>query len=201
MSAVVTISAAVEGSLDEAVVSRLIRHVGGRLGTVYGKNGKPFLRDRIGGYNNAARHAPWLVLVDLDTEGDCAPPMCAAWLPHPAPRMCFRVAVRAVEAWLMADPERLAPFIGTARSKVPATPETLEHPKHTMVGLARLSRRREVRQDMVPRHGSLRTEGPAYTARLMEYAADHWRPDVAAERADSLRRTLACLRRLSAGRS
>ena len=165
------------------------------------ENGKPFLRDRIGGYNNAARYAPWLVLVDLDTEGDCAPPVRAAWLAHPAPQMCFRVVVRAVESWLMADPERLAPFIGTARSKVPAAPETLEHPKQTMVSLARSSRRRDIRQDMVPRHGSLRAEGPAYTSRLMEYATDHWRPDVAAERADSLRRTLACLHRLSTGRT
>lgn len=42
-----TISAAVEGSLDEAVVSRLIRNVGALPGTVYGKNGKPYLRGRI----------------------------------------------------------------------------------------------------------------------------------------------------------
>ena len=45
--ATVTISAAVEGSLDEAVVGRLIRNVGGLPGTVYGKNGKPYLRNRI----------------------------------------------------------------------------------------------------------------------------------------------------------
>ena len=196
VSAIVSISSAVEGSLDEAIISRLIRHVGARPGTVYGKNGKPFLKHRIAGYN-AARHAPWVVLVDLDHEGDCAPPVRATWLSHPAPRMCFRVAVRAVEEWLMADAERLAAFIGVARSKVPTDFEEVERPKLAMVNLARLSRRRDIRQDMVPRDGSGRTEGPAYTSRLIEYATHRWRPDVAAAHADSLRRAIDCLRRLS----
>ena len=150
-------------------------------------------------YNNAARHAPWIVLVDLDSERNCAPPLQEAWLPHPAPHMCFRVAVRAVEAWLMADAERLAAFIGVARRRIPTDPEREERPKQAMVNLARFSRRRDVRQDMVPRDGSGRTVGPAYTSRLMDYASDRWRPDVAARRADSLRRAVGRLRRLAAG--
>ena len=51
----------------------------------------------------------------------------------------------------------------------------------------------------VPRNGSGRTEGPAYTSRLIEYATDRWRPDVAVQRADSLRRAVACLQRLGSG--
>ena len=42
-----------------------------------------------------------------------------------------------------------------------------------------------------------RTEGPAFTSRLIEYATDRWRPDIAARRAESLRRAVACLQRLS----
>ena len=158
---------------------RLISHVGGEPGTVYGKNGKPFLKDRIGGYNNAARHVPWVVLVDLDAQEGCAPPVRAAWLPSPAPRMCFRVAVRAVEAWLLADAESLTRFLRIPRGKIVADPESLDHPKRTMVNLARLSRRRDIREDMVPREGSGRTAGPAYTSRLVEYVTGRWRPDAA----------------------
>ena len=44
----VVISAAVEGDVDEAVAHKLVRHVGGRLGTVYGKTWRPDV---------AARHA------------------------------------------------------------------------------------------------------------------------------------------------
>ncbi len=192
----VIISAAVEGMVDEAVVRKLIAHAGGEPGAVYGKNGKPALRQRINGYNHAARHAPWIVLVDLDHEAECAPPLCQAWLQAPAPDLCFRVAVREIEAWLMADAETLAAFLGVARSRIQARPEDSDQPKAAMVNLARRSRRRAVREDMVPREGSGRSVGPAYTSRLIEFVETCWRPVVAAQRAESLRRAIACLERL-----
>ena len=111
------IAAAVEGIVDEAVVRKLIAHAGATPGDVYGRQGKSFLRQRIAGYNNAAQRMPWIVLVDLDLDNDCAPPLRDAWLPQPAPYLCFRVAVRKVEAWLLADAERLASFLRVARSE------------------------------------------------------------------------------------
>mgnify|MGYP000681123138 CR=1 FL=1 len=193
----ITISVAVEGLVDEAVARRLIVFAGATPGPVYGKQGKPFLRERIAGYNNAAQHSCWMVLVDLDRDHDCAPPLRAAWLPQFAPRLCFRVAVRAVEAWLLADPERIAKFLAVAPGKVPSAPETLDDPKSAMVALARATRRREVREDMVPRDGSGRSVGPAYASRLIEFATSCWRPEVAAQRAESLRRAIDCLQCLA----
>lgn len=191
------VTAAVEGIVDEAVVRTLLNHVGVTPGDVHGKNGKAHLCQRIPGYNNAARHAPWIVLVDLDRDADCAPPLRRAWLSHPAPYMCFRVAVRAVEAWLLADGERIASFLRVARQRIPTDPEGLENPKETMVNLALQSRRRDVREDMVPRPGSGRSVGPAYSSRLIEFAANYWRPQVAVEQCDSLRRATECLMRLA----
>ena len=91
-------SVAVEGPIDEAVARRVIEAAGAELGPVYGKNGKDQLLQRLNGYNAAARYAPWLVLVDLDQDADCAPPFRDAQLPTPAVSMCFRVAVHEVEA-------------------------------------------------------------------------------------------------------
>ena len=192
------INAAVEGMADDAVVERIIDHAGGHVGHVYGRKGKDHLRRKIAGYDNAARHAPWFVLVDLDRDEDCAAPLREAWLPAPAPRLCFRIAVRAVEAWLMADAERLARYLGVPRGCVPKAPESLDDPKGAMVALARRSRRRDIRQDMASREGSGRRTGPAYPGRLIEYAATEWRPDVAARNAESLRRAIDCVRRLVA---
>jgi hypothetical protein len=192
----VTISAAVEGLVDEAVVRRLIACAGGHPGPVYGKNGKPALRQKINGYNNAARHTPWVVLVDLDADADCAPSLRHDWLPTPAPRLCFRVAIRQVEAWLMADAETLAAYLGVAKRIIPEDPESLPDGKTAMVDLSRQSRKRAIQQDMVPRPGSGRKVGPAYASRLIEYAQGYWRPEFAAKRADSLRRAIDCLRRL-----
>lgn len=193
----VTICAAVEGVVDQTVAARLIRHVGAIPGPAYGRKGKPHLQRQISGYNHAAERAPWLILVDLDHEAECAPPMRQAWIPAPAPMLCFRIAVRAIEAWLMADAEALASFIGVSRTRIPRDPDTIDHPKTTMVNIASRSRRRAIREDMVPRKGSGRAVGPAYPSRLIEFASGHWRPNEAAATSESVRRAIACLERLT----
>ncbi len=191
-----SISAAVEGAIDEAVVRRLVTHVGGQIGTVHGRNGKDELQRNIKGYNNAARRAPWLVLIDLDNDTTCVPLIRDKWVPDPAPYLCFRIAVREVEAWLMADVQTFAHYLSVTPKIISAEPEMLPRPKNEVVNLARRSRRKAIQKDMVPREGSGRRVGPAYASRLMEYVQEHWQPAIAAERAESLRRAITCLRRL-----
>jgi len=189
-------SGAVEGLLDEAVLRRVIAHVGGRAGSIYGKKGKSHVLRRLGGYNDAARYSPWIVLVDLDNDAECAPPFKERLLPNPAPYMCFCVVVREVETWLLADRETLARFLAVRVSYIPDHPEEVESPKDTMVQLASRSRRSEIRDKIAPRPGSSRRVGPAYSSRLIQYVANSdsgWRPEVAAERSGSLER---CLRRI-----
>lgn len=195
----IVVSAAVEGNVDEIIIRRLIAEAGGNPGTVYGKNGKAYLRNRIKSYNTAATRVPWVVLVDLDQEADCAPDLCRAWIPEKAPKLCFRVAVREVEAWLLADWEHIAKFLSVPPSSIPHDPEAEANPKQSMVNLAARSKRRDIREDMVPRSGSGRAVGPAYTSRLIEFVnvtQAGWRPEVAAQRCESLQRCLQCLKRL-----
>jgi hypothetical protein len=195
-----TISGAVEGIVDEAVLRRLIQSVRAEAGPVYGRNGKGRLLERLPGYNNAARFAPWLVLVDLDQDADCAPPFRTATLPLPAPKMCFRVAVREIEAWIMADRERLAQFLDVNPAWISSDPDGEPDPKARLVGLARRSKSRDISRDFVPRPGSRRIEGPAYSSRLIQFVSDRragWRPSVAARSSESLARCLRCLRRLA----
>ena len=195
----VVISGAVEGLLDETVLRALIRLVGAIPGPFYGRHGKEYLRKNWGGYNQAALSAPWVVLVDLDQDAGCAPPFRATWVPSPAPLMCFRVAVREIEAWLLADRQRLAQFLRIPLGMIPRNAESLFDPKRTMVDLARHSRHASIRHEMVPHRESGRMVGPAYNARLMEFVANRrkgWRPQVAAESSESLRRCLRCLGRL-----
>jgi hypothetical protein len=184
----IVFSATVEGATDEAVLRRVVEHLGATLGPVYGKTGKASLLRQLHSYNQAAQFWPWIVLVDLDQDAECAPPARAQWLPNPAARMCFRIAVREVESWLLADRETLADFLGIALSRVPTNPENLDDPKAVLVNLARSSRRRDIRVDMVPRPESGRQVGPAYASRLIEYTQGPWRPNVATQHADSLQR-------------
>ena len=187
---------AVEGSLDEAVVRRLASEAGLALDEVHGKNGKGRIEQRLLGYNKAARYTPWLVLVDLDAE-ECAPSLRSRWLPKPAPLMCFRVVVRSIESWLLADPPGIAKFLSIDPARVPPVPEMEIAPKRTLVELARQSRNPQIRRDLAPSPGSGREVGPAYSSRMVDFVERHWRPEIAAERSDSLRRCRLRLRELA----
>ena len=125
----VVISGAVEGLLDEAILKRLIIHAGARPGQIYGKKGKAHILGKLGGYNQAAQFARWAVLVDLDQDEDCPPPILRKWMPLPSRNMCFRIVVREIEAWLFADRERLAHFLVVSKSLIPADPEAVPSPK------------------------------------------------------------------------
>src|SRR5262249_41224627 len=159
------ITVAVEGDVDEAVARRIVKHVGLELGPIHGRRGKPHLLQCLRAYNNAARFGPWFVLVDLD--GDC--PCARGWLPAPSDHMCFRVVVREVEAWLLADRDRVASVLAVGRREIPANPDSLERPKIELVNLARRSRSKAVREGLVPREGSGRSVGALYTTRLVQF--------------------------------
>ncbi len=192
----IVVTVALEGRTDRPIVRRLLEEVGLTLGPVYVGHGKTFLDRRLRDYNNAARYAPWLVLRDLDHDAECAPTLARRLLPEPARWMALRLAVRASEAWLLADQERFAQFLGVARARVPSEPEALPDPKGTVVALARHSRSRDVRADMAPRDGSGANVGPGYTSRIELFASSLWRPRVAAQSSRSLAACLAALRRL-----
>lgn len=192
------IPVAVEGPTDEAVARRLIEAAGAELGAVYGKNGKANLLQRLNGYNAAARFTPWLVLMDLDQDADCAPPFRAAHLPDSAEAMCFRVVVHEIEGWLMADREAMAHFLSVPVARLPHAPDEVLDPKQRLVDAARHARRREIREGLVPRPGSGRAVGPLYTSLLIQYAQTQWRPEVAERQSDSLRRCRVRLQELVA---
>lgn len=183
------INYAAEGTLDLAVVARLISFCGGVPGNEFDGPGKPALLKKLIGFNLAARHSPWFVLADLDIVHSCVPAIVRELLPAPSDHMIFRLAVHEVEAWLLADIERIATFLRISAAAVPRQSETLEDPKQSVVNLARRSRSRQIREDIVPREGSGRKVGPAYVSRLASFARDvheGWRPDVAARNSPSL---------------
>jgi hypothetical protein len=187
------VSVAVEGPTDTEIVARVFGWLGIQLGTVYGERGKSYLDGKLGAWNAAAKFAPWLVVRDLDHDADCAPTLVSKLLPAPSAFMRFRVPVRSIDAWLLADRERLASSLFIPVTAVPSDPDSLSDPKQEIVNLARRSKRREVRDDLVPHPGMTAKVGPAFAARMIEFARKHWRPSVAVRRSESLSRTVDAL--------
>lgn len=191
----VEVRCAVEGNLDEAIARRLITDCGGQLGKPRGKHGRRYVLEHIGDYNKGARYGGiWFVLVDLDLKPDCAPKLVAEALPDPADGMCFRVAVREVEAWLLADRAGFARWASVPVSRIPVDVEAIAQPKERLVDIVRRSRRRERRDAIVPRPGSGRAEGPNYSDALGEFVAADWNVEAAASATPSLARAIRCLR-------
>lgn len=187
------VAIATEGNDDLVVARRLVRLAGHIVGAGPGAHdGAAALDAALPGYTKTALHLPWFVLRDLDQHA-CAPALIAQLAPHRPPRMLLRIAVRSIESWFFADPDTLASFLGVAKSKLPRRPDEDAWPKRTMVNLARSSRSPTIRRDMVPTEGSRRYYGPAYSSRLVEYAENHWRPEIARQRSSSLERAMCAL--------
>ena len=82
----------------------------------------------------------------------------------------------------------------------PHDPDSVDDPKRALVNLARRSRRRAVRDEIVPREGSGRSVGPLYTTRMIEFVqnkAAGWRINHALGVSDSLNRCVGHLRRFA----
>jgi hypothetical protein len=188
------IAVAVEGALDEIVLSTVFRATGRAFRAVYGKSGKVALDARLPAYDAAARHQQWLVLRDLDQDAACAPELVARLLPSRSPMMRLHIAVRAIEAWLLADRKTMSTVLGVPVARVPEQPESIDNPKSLIVQLARGSSSRRIRDALVPRDGSSAKVGPGYIQVFGEFAVSGWDPDSAAQRSDSLARLLRHLR-------
>lgn len=183
-----------EGDADLALLHRVVSDHGMKVKVQYSTGGKQQLDRRLRGYNAAARYSPWVVLRDLDQDEPCAGALVARMLPDPAPQMRFRIAVRTIEAWLLADREAIAQALGVATSQVVREPERLDDPKGALVDLARRSRRKAIRADLIPSDGSGRRVGPGYTGFVIEFVQRSWDPERSAKHAPSLahlRRRLA----------
>jgi hypothetical protein len=188
----IPINLAVEDTLSEAVVRRLLEDSprGYCVGTCYMRHGSGYLRRMIKGFNNAAKGTPFLVLTDLNSS-ECPPVLIQDWLPVPKqPNLLFRVAVREVESWILADTPGLCRFLRVRAAGIPADVDSVPDPKRLLIRIAEGSPNRQLVRDIVPAPGTTSVQGPGYNMRLEQFVSKQWRPQRAAERSASLRRTL-----------
>ena len=188
---------AVEGRTDVPIAERLIRLVGLEPADTLIAGGKSRLDPKIAGLNRSAAGMNWLILRDLDHDAPCAAALARHLIgaPNLAPRLSFRVPVRAAESWLLADAEAFGDEFFVAQKHLPDEPDSRDDAKGDVVAACRHSARREVRRTMAPRPGSGRKVGPEDTSRVTRFAAARWDPKRAAPRSPSLRRAVAALRR------
>jgi hypothetical protein len=184
-----------EDALHEAVIERILAASRQTycVGIRYNGGGFGWIQKRINGFNMAAKGMPYLVLTDLDRH-ECAPALINAWLTGPRnPNLIFRVAVRQVEAWLLACRSDFARFAGVEEHLIPADTDRIENSKKFLIDLVRHSGNAKLRSDIVPARGSTAKVGPNYNGRLISFVEKYWDPAMAKDCSLSLRRAVEAL--------
>lgn len=187
----------VEGSVDEAVAIRIIEYAEHTVGMTFPKRGWAYIRDNVHRYNGSARIEPCLTLIDfMDTGASCPPEVVSNMLVDRHPNMVFRVVVREIESWLLADYKNIAKFLHIRTEFITTTPENLVDPKRELVNLARKSTNRKIREAMVPSHGSTAREGSLYVSELIRFIETEWDIEAACAASQSLKRCITRLQEL-----
>ena len=184
---------AVADPLSEAVVRKILSVVRPEISVTVaiGNRGKGYLQNHAGELNRTARSVPVFLLTDLDTPLSCPAGLIGTWLSAPVqPNLLFRVAVMEVESWVLADRAAFASFLSVPDHRIPVQTDGIRQPKEFIVNLARRSRRKDVRADLVPEAGSTSAVGPAYNPRLIVFVSEVWDPIAAAAASPSLARTV-----------
>ncbi len=182
----------VEDELSDAFVRRILKesHNTFAVGISYGKRGYGYIKEKIGAFNEAAKGTPFLVLSDLE-EAECAPTQINEWLQIPKHHnLLFRIAVREVESWLLADRSGFAYFLNIKKELIPENVDGINDPKQLVISLARRSRKRTLREAIVPIPDSTARVGPDYNGQLSSFVFDTWNIVEAIKHSDSLRRAV-----------
>ena len=185
---------ATEDALSVAVVCKIleIKHVSAQNLIILPTGGFGRLKSKLGSYCQAALNGRNIfMLTDLD-QAPCASKLVNSWfegLTKPS-RFLFRVAVREVETWLLADRSAFANYLGISPNLIPRNIEDLADPKQYLLSLARRSSSRKLRTELLPRDGVLATQGFGYNENLVDFVANSWSPLRASELSISLDRTL-----------
>jgi hypothetical protein len=134
-----------------------------------------------------AEHQIMMVLTDLD-RANCLVEFRDQWLaarPLPA-SLVFRIAVREVESWVLADHHAMRELVGK-KGVLPGAPDVLPDPKQTLLGLGKTAPK-SVRDDLIKTIDGQLRPGVGYNARLTHWINTAWSPERAAERSPSLAR-------------
>jgi hypothetical protein len=192
MTTPIPLSLAFEDALTESLALKILDAIPTEYATqtVYNRGGNGYLKRTINGFNNAAKGTPFWVGTDLD-KYPCPSALVDDWLTHPRHHnLLLRVAVKEAEAWVLADRDNFANFIGVSASRLPGDVEALPDAKNTLIALVRTSRKKQLRDDICPPPGSTSKIGPNYNARLGSFVSESWNPEGARLGSRSLDRTM-----------
>lgn len=193
------VNTATEDEVSEIVAAKLVREVvpNGVVGLRLRRGGVGYLRSSLPKLYQMAEREHVLLLADLDRQ-PCAAGLIASWIGDRAlpDKLLFRVPVREIEAWLLADRQGMAALMGVSEASLPPEPDALLDPKQALLNAAR-NAGRNIRSELIASRGAVASQGLGYNRVLSEYVDTGWNIDRAVKRSASLRRAITRLAALS----
>ena len=186
----------VEGDTDLPYVRKLVSEAGLTVTSEVDAGGKGSIDRDLKKYNAMAKTMPLLVVRDLDHDAPCGGTFVAQLKLKQSRWLRLRVAVRELEAWVLADAVGLSKFLGVDAKWLPEDPDSETNPTRSLLSIATRSPAR-IRRKLLPEKGSAAVVGPLYEAALIEFGELGWDAARAAKRSPSLRRARASLKTLA----
>jgi hypothetical protein len=189
----IPLNLAFEDQVSEFVMTKMSEYAQKFIiGYSYSEGGFGYIKRNIRGWNSAAKGCPFFILTNLDNT-ECPSLLINKWLNEaPHQNLIFRIAVREVEAWLLADIEGFSSFTGVPAVNFHEEVEKLNNPKEELIRIARRSRKRNIKDDIVPRDDFAKI-GPNYNERLCEFVISYWDIERARKRSQSLNKAVSKL--------
>lgn len=194
----------VEDEATKAVLNKILSFVNGKSDNRFCMQpGFPSITRGFGKLKKTAksfvdttRNGCWAIFItDLDNI-DSIQSLCNEWFSLPCfrllpPQMVFRVAVREVESWIMADVQGISEFFNIHESNFSDDPDSLPDPKQYLLNLIRRKCRKKVFQNMLPEDNQC--IGIEYNPQLKKFINQNWDIERAMAKSTSLQRAVICL--------
>lgn len=182
-------------ALGERIVSSLLPSWSAAAPTV-NTRGVTKLVKAFPRYSQFARNGAHVLCI-ADSDGKCPANLILEWLPNGRPsRLLLRVAVSEGESWALGDRQGVAGFFQVPLSSVPAAPDQLPDAKRELLRIAKRSRVRQFRDEMLSPAMADR-QGAGYNVHLKRFVKTTWNPLAAEQQSPSLRRAMDRVRELS----
>ena len=189
---------AVEDSLTEILVKKILSEVRPDISNsiiTLPLNGKSYLESKARNLNRTAAGSPVFLFTDLDDRNDCPINLILRWVPEPRHRnFLFRVVTMEIESWILGDRQAFSYFFSIPLNRIPQDTESIDNPKGEIVSLARRSRKKQIREDVIPQFSGTAKVGPAYNACLSAFINENWDINNALTSSESLRRAVDRIR-------
>jgi hypothetical protein len=192
------ITLAVEDSLSETVARKILKQSDKNYCVIncLGRKGFGYLKTKINKFNEASKQLPFFVLTDQDNG--CPPEKIDSWLKCKAnSNFIFRIAVMEIESWVMADRDSFSEFLGIAKANIPYKMDELPDPKQFLLNMTQKSRKRRLKEDIIPIPGSTAKIGPDYNACISDFVRDRWNVRKAIRHSESLNRAFKKIQEFS----